>query len=76
MEKEVKTPSPEEVNRSREGILKAAGSWKDIDTDKLIADIYRCPRRRVRARHQTIMAYILALIGIAVVRWTRDHLRV
>jgi hypothetical protein len=39
--KKPKLPSPEEVTRSREGILKAAGSWKDIDTDKLIANIYR-----------------------------------
>ncbi len=26
-------PSPEDVDRSREGIREAAGSWKDIDTE-------------------------------------------
>jgi hypothetical protein len=31
MTKEGKVSSPEEVTRSRAGILKAAGSWKDID---------------------------------------------
>jgi hypothetical protein len=30
MEREDKTLSPEEVTQSREGILKAAGSWKGI----------------------------------------------
>jgi hypothetical protein len=33
MENKGNTPSPEEVTRSRDGILKAAGSWKDIDTE-------------------------------------------
>jgi hypothetical protein len=32
MESDMKTPSPEDVQRSRDGILKAAGSWKGIDT--------------------------------------------
>jgi hypothetical protein len=27
-----KTPSPDDVARSKEGIRKAAGSWKGIDT--------------------------------------------
>jgi hypothetical protein len=33
MENEGTMPSPEEVARSRDGIRKAAGSWKDIDTE-------------------------------------------
>jgi uncharacterized protein (DUF433 family) len=32
-------PSPEDVTRSREGILKAAGSWKGIDTEAFKAYI-------------------------------------
>lgn len=48
MEKELKAPSPEEVTRSREGILKAAGSWKDIDTEAFKAYIYE--RRRTANR--------------------------
>ena len=48
MNKEVKLPSPEEVTRSREGILKAAGSWKDIDTEAFKAYIYT--RRRTANR--------------------------
>jgi hypothetical protein len=39
MENDEKTPSPEDVTRSREGILKAAGSWKDIDTEAFKAYI-------------------------------------
>jgi hypothetical protein len=39
MESKENTPSPEEVARSREGILKAAGSWKDIDTEAFKAYI-------------------------------------
>jgi hypothetical protein len=39
MGREEKTPSPEEVMRSREGILKAAGSWKGIDTEAFKAYI-------------------------------------
>ena len=48
MNKEVKVPSPEEVTRSREGILKAAGSWKNIDTEAFKAYIYE--RRRTANR--------------------------
>jgi len=48
MEKEVKAPRPEEVTRSREGILKAAGSWKDINTQALKA--YVSERRRTANR--------------------------
>jgi hypothetical protein len=48
MEREAKTPSPEEVTRSKEGILKAAGSWKDIDTEAFKAYIYE--RRRTANR--------------------------
>jgi hypothetical protein len=48
MEKEAKAPSPEEVTRSREGILKSAGSWKDIDTEALKA--YISERRRTANR--------------------------
>jgi hypothetical protein len=33
MEQEENTPSPDDVAKSREGIHKAAGSWKDIDTE-------------------------------------------
>jgi hypothetical protein len=32
-------PSPEDVARSRDGILKAAGSWKDINTEAFKAYI-------------------------------------
>jgi hypothetical protein len=39
MEKEGKVLSPEEVIRSRDGILKAAGSWKGMDTDAFKAYI-------------------------------------
>jgi hypothetical protein len=39
MENKEKTPSPEDVTRSREGIRKAAGSWKGIDTDAFKAYI-------------------------------------
>jgi hypothetical protein len=39
METEGNTPSPEEVTRSREGILKAAGSWQGIDTEAFKAYI-------------------------------------
>jgi hypothetical protein len=39
METEDKAPSPEEVARSRDGILKAAGSWKAIDTEAFKAYI-------------------------------------
>jgi hypothetical protein len=39
MEQESKTPSPEDLTRSREGILKAAGSWKGIDTEAFKAYI-------------------------------------
>jgi hypothetical protein len=48
MEKALKAPSPEEVARSKEGILKAAGSWKDIDTEAFKAYIYE--RRRTANR--------------------------
>lgn len=48
MNKEAKAPSPEEVTRSREGIIKATGSWKDIDTEAFKAYIYE--RRRTANR--------------------------
>ncbi len=39
MEQEENTPSPDDVAKSREGIRKAAGSWKDIDTEAFKAYI-------------------------------------
>jgi hypothetical protein len=39
MGQEGKTPSPEDVARSRDGILKAAGSWQGIDTEAFKAYI-------------------------------------
>jgi hypothetical protein len=39
METEGKTLSPEEVTRSRDGILKAAGSWQGMDTEAFKAYI-------------------------------------
>jgi hypothetical protein len=33
MEQEGNTLTPSDVTRSKEGILQAAGSWKDIDTE-------------------------------------------
>jgi hypothetical protein len=48
MSKEAKRPTPEEVSRSRAGILKAAGSWKDMDAEKLKAYVSR--RRRTATR--------------------------
>jgi uncharacterized protein (DUF433 family) len=41
-------PSPEDVARSREGIRKAAGSWKDIDTEAFKA--YIAQRRQTANR--------------------------
>jgi hypothetical protein len=35
----ITVPTPAEVARSREGILKAAGSWKGIDTEAFKAYI-------------------------------------
>ena len=48
MEPDEKTPSPEEVTRSREGIRKAAGSWKEIDTEAFKA--YIAKRRQTANR--------------------------
>ena len=48
MKKELKSPTAEEVARSKEGILKSAGSWKDIDTEEFKAYIYE--RRRTANR--------------------------
>ena len=48
MPKEATLPTPEEVSRSRAGIVKAAGSWKDIDTEKFKAYVSR--RRRTATR--------------------------
>jgi hypothetical protein len=48
METEDKTLSPEEVTRSREGILKAAGSWQGIDTEAFKA--YIADRRHTANR--------------------------
>jgi hypothetical protein len=39
MGQEEKTPSPEDVARSRDRILGAAGSWKGIDTEAFKAYI-------------------------------------
>jgi hypothetical protein len=39
IENEGESLSLEDVTRSREGIRKAAGSWKDIDTDAFKAYI-------------------------------------
>jgi hypothetical protein len=39
MGQEEKTPSLEDVARSRDGILKAAGSWEGIDTEAFKAYI-------------------------------------
>jgi hypothetical protein len=39
MENKEKTPSPDEVARSRDGILKAAGSWQSVDTEAFKAYI-------------------------------------
>ncbi len=43
-------PSAEEVARSREGTLKSAGSWKDIDAQALKA--YIRARRRASSRRR------------------------
>jgi hypothetical protein len=48
MPKEATLPTPEEVSRSRAGIVKAAGSWKDIDTEQFKAYVSR--RRRTATR--------------------------
>jgi hypothetical protein len=48
MENTEKTPSPEDVTRSREGIRNAAGSWKGIDTEAFKAYI---KDRRQTATH-------------------------
>jgi hypothetical protein len=42
------TPTPEEAARSREGILKAAGSWSGMDTEAFKA--YVADRRRTANR--------------------------
>jgi len=43
-----KTPSAEQVKRSREGILKASGGWKDVDTEAF--KVYIAERRRTSSR--------------------------
>jgi hypothetical protein len=48
MPKEATLPTPEEVSRSRAGIVKAAGSWKEIDTEQFKAYVSR--RRRTATR--------------------------
>jgi hypothetical protein len=48
MENTKKAPTPEEVTRSRDGILKAAGSWKDINTEAFKA--YIADRRHTANR--------------------------
>jgi hypothetical protein len=48
MEQEGNTLSPEDVTRSKDGILKAAGSWKDIDTEAFKA--YIADRRHTANR--------------------------
>jgi hypothetical protein len=40
-----KTPRRRKTAADYEAFLSAAGSWKDVDTDKLIADIYESRRR-------------------------------
>jgi hypothetical protein len=50
METEGNAPTPEEVARSKDGILKAAGSWKDIDTEGFKAYIND---RRQTANHSS-----------------------
>jgi hypothetical protein len=42
------TPTPEEAARSRESILKAAGSWRGMDTEAFKA--YVADRRRTTNR--------------------------
>ena len=51
MENKDKAPSPEEVTRSKDGILEAAGSWKDIDTEAFKAYI---KDRRQTANHPSV----------------------
>jgi hypothetical protein len=48
MENTGKVPSPDEVTRSRDGILKAAGSWQGIDTEAFKA--YIAERRHTANR--------------------------
>jgi sulfur carrier protein ThiS len=48
MENKGNTASPEEVTRSKDRILKAAGSWKDIDTEAFKA--YIAERRHTANR--------------------------
>jgi hypothetical protein len=48
MEEKDTEPSPEDVARSKDGILKAAGSWKGIDTEAFKA--YIAGRRRTANR--------------------------
>ena len=48
MERDEKTLSPEDVQRSREGIRKAAASWKGIDTEAFKA--YTAERRHTANR--------------------------
>jgi hypothetical protein len=48
MENTGKVPSPDEVTRSKDGILKAAGSWKGMDTDAFKA--YIAERRHTANR--------------------------
>jgi hypothetical protein len=43
-------PRAEEVERSREGILKSAGGWRDVDTEAFKAYIYE--RRRTSSRRR------------------------
>ena len=39
MEQEGSTPTSSDITKSKEGILQAAGSWKDIDTEAFKAYI-------------------------------------
>jgi hypothetical protein len=48
MENTSTVPTPEEAARSRKGILKAAGSWRGIDTEAFKA--YVADRRRTANR--------------------------
>jgi hypothetical protein len=48
MGQEGNTPSPEEVTRSKDGVLKAAGSWHGMDTEAFKA--YIADRRHTANR--------------------------
>ncbi len=51
MGQEGKTPTAADVTRSKEGILQAAGSWKDIDTEAFKAYIVQRRQAAFRSTH-------------------------